>query len=229
MVGARRAAPPRVSMPQFRHLIFDLDGTLVDSKADLATATNAMLAALGLPQLSLAQVAGFIGRGARVLVEKALGEANHHLVDQGFSLFMRYYAAHLLDETRLYHGLDSLLADAQAHGVCLSILTNKPEAPARTIVAGLALASFFPLIVGGDTLPTKKPDPQGVRYLQRRTQVDLQATLLIGDSRVDYETGVAAGVAMCGVTWGFGARDFSQCVPHFVVDTPERLRALVLP
>lgn len=229
MVGARRAVPPRVSMPQFRHLIFDLDGTLVDSKADLATATNAMLAALGLPQLSLVQVASFIGNGARVLVEKALGETNRHLVEQGFSLFMRYYAAHLLDETRLYHGLDSLLADAQTHGMCLSILTNKPEAPSRTIITGLGLDPFFPIIVGGDTLPTKKPDPQGVLYLQRRTTVDLHETLLIGDSRVDYETGVAAGVAMCGVTWGFGAHDFSRCIPHFLVDTPERLRALVLP
>jgi phosphoglycolate phosphatase len=82
--------------------------------------------------------------------------------------------------------------------------------------------------VGGDTLPTKKPDPQGVIYLQHQTGIDLSETLLIGDSRVDYETGVAAGVAVCGVTWGFGAQDFIVLVPQFLVDTPAQLRTLVL-
>jgi phosphoglycolate phosphatase len=216
-------------MPQFRHLIFDLDGTLVDSKADLAMATNAMLLTLGLPPLSLVQVTGLIGNGARVLVEKALGEVNHHLFEQGFTLFMRYYSAHLLEETRLYDGLTSLLADVYAHGVCLSILTNKPETPSRAILGGLGLASFFTVIVGGDTLPTKKPDPQGVSYLQHRTGIQLSETLLVGDSRIDYETGVAAGIAVCGVTWGFGAQDLTVLRPQFLVDTPEQLRALVLP
>jgi phosphoglycolate phosphatase len=215
-------------MPQFRHLIFDLDGTLVDSKADLAAATNAMLLTLGLPQLSLAQVTGLIGNGARVLVEKALGEENRHLFAQGFALFMRYYSAHLLEETRPYEGLPSLLADAHARGVCLSILTNKPEAPTRVILGGLGLASFFAVIVGGDTLPTKKPDPQGVVYLQRQTGIRLDETLLIGDSRVDHETGVAAGIAVCGVTWGFGAHDFTVLRPQFLVSTSAQLRALVL-
>ncbi|MGE0680152.1 MAG: HAD-IA family hydrolase [Candidatus Binatia bacterium] len=216
-------------MPRFRHLIFDLDGTLVDSKADLATATNMMLFTLGLPLLSLAQVTGLIGNGARVLVEKALGEENRHLLDLGFTLFMRYYSAHLLEETRPYEGLAVLLADAYARGVHLSILTNKPEAPSRAILEGLGLAAFFTVIVGGDTLPTKKPDPQGVAYLQRQTSIQLSDTLLIGDSRVDYETGVAAGVAVCGVTWGFGMQDFTALRPQFLIDTPEQLRALVLP
>lgn len=216
-------------MPRFRHLIFDLDGTLVDSKADLAAATNVMLLTLGLPPLSLAQVAGLVGNGVRVLVEKALGEANRHLVDQGFSVFMRHYSAHLLEETRPYEGLASLLADAYRQGVCLSILTNKPEFPSRAILAGLGLASFFTGIVGGDTLPTKKPNPQGIAYLHRQTGIQLHETLLIGDSRVDYETGAAAGIAVCGVTWGFGARELEMLGPHFLVDTPEQLRALVLP
>ena len=215
-------------MPRFSHLIFDLDGTLVDTKADLAAATNAMLAAMGLPKLSLAQVASLVGNGARVLVEKALGEANRPLLDQGVALFMHYYSAHLLDETRPYPGLDALLAEATTRGLCLSVLTNKPETPSRAILSGLGLLSFFTDIVGGDTFPTKKPDPQGVTYLQRQTGINLSETLLIGDSRVDYETGVAAGVAMCGVTWGFGAYDFASLSPQFLVGTPEQLRAVVL-
>jgi phosphoglycolate phosphatase len=215
-------------MPQFRHLIFDLDGTLVDTKDDLAAATNYMLAALGLPQLALAQVAGFVGNGARVLVEKALGPDQAHLVDRGFDLFMRYYSTHLLDHTRLYAGLEALLDEARQIGVVLSVLTNKPETPSRAILSGLGLDSFFADVVGGDTLPVKKPHPQGVLYLQRQTGVALQRTLLVGDSRVDYDTGAAAGVAVCGVTWGFGAADFTTLPPRFLVDTVEQLRAVIL-
>ena len=215
-------------MPRFSHLIFDLDGTLVDTQADLAAATNYMLTALELAPLTLAQVAGLIGHGARVLVEKALGSGHGHLVDHGFALFMEYYSAHTLDHTRLYAGLETLLPVVQAHGLTLTILTNKPETPSRFIVSGLGLTPFFSAIVGGDTLPTKKPDPLGVIYLQRQTGVALSETLLIGDSRVDYDTGVAAGVAVCGVTWGFGAVDLRSLSPQFLVHTPQELGAVVL-
>jgi len=215
-------------MPQFAHLIFDLDGTLVDTKADLAAATNQMLASVGLPQLSIAQVANYVGHGVRVLVERALGQGNGHLASRGFALFMEYYKDHLLDHTRAYAGVEPLLAAARRQGITLSVLTNKPEVPSRAIITGLGLALYFTAIVGGDTLPTKKPDPQGVFYLRRLAGVALEQTLLIGDSLVDCETGRAAGVATCGVTWGFGAKDFAVLPPQFIVDTPEELSRLVL-
>jgi phosphoglycolate phosphatase len=216
-------------MLRFQHLIFDLDGTLVDTKDDLAAATNHMLAVLGLPQLALAQVASFVGNGARVLVEKALGPGQAHLVDRGFEVFMRSYSAHLLDHTRLYGGLGALLCEAHQLGVVLSVLTNKPEMPSRAILSGLGLDSLFIDVVGGDTLPVKKPNPQGVLYLHRQTNIALPETLLIGDSRVDYDTGLAAGVAVCGVTWGFGAADFATLTPQFLVDTAEQLREIIWP
>ena len=215
-------------MPRFAHLIFDLDGTLVDSRVDLAAAINHVLEIFALPLLSVAQVSDYVGYGARVLVERALGPTHSHLVSRGFELFMEHYQAHLLDHTRAYTGVESLLAAAQAQGVVLSVLTNKPEAPSRAILSGLGLASLFTAIVGGDTLATKKPDPQGVVYLQRLTGIELAETLLIGDSRVDSETGRAAGVATCGVTWGFGAKELVTLPLQFLVDTPEELGSLVL-
>jgi len=216
-----------VPMPRFAHLIFDLDGTLVDTKADLAAATNHMLLCLALPQLSIAQVADYVGHGVRVLVERALGPSHTHLVSHGLPLFLEYYDAHLLDHTRPYRGIEQLLAAAQARGVTLSVLTNKPAALSRAIVTGLDLAPYFREIVGGDTLPTKKPDPGGVTYLQRLTGIALPDTLLIGDSQVDCETGRAAGVATCGVTWGFDADGLASLPPQFVVGTPEELSSLV--
>lgn len=217
-----------LTMPRFSHLIFDLDGTLVDTKTDLAAATNHVLASFGLPQLSIEQVADYVGNGARVLIERALGSANADLVSHGFTLFMAYYGAHLLEQTRPYAGIERLLAAAHVQGITLSVLTNKPEAPSRAIINGLGLAAYFTAIIGEDTLPTRKPNPQGVAYLQRLTGIDLRETLLIGDSRVDYETGRAAGVATCGVMWGFGAEDLVALAPQFLVDTSEQLCSLVL-
>jgi phosphoglycolate phosphatase len=141
---------------------------------------------------------------------------------------MEYYTAHLLDQTQPYAGILDLLTAARAQGMMLSVLTNKPEAPSRAILIGLGLADFFGAVIGGDTLPRRKPDPQGIHHLQQLTRIDLTATLLIGDSRIDVETGRAAGVTTCGVTWGFGAEGMRAGAPQFVVDSPAQLSDLVL-
>ncbi len=125
-------------------------------------------------------------------------------------------------------GIDQVLSAAQSQGMVLSVLTNKPEAPSRGILAGLGLMPFFGMLVGGDTLPTKKPNPHGVVYLQRLTEVSLAETLLIGDSSIDMETGQCAGISTCGVRWGFGPEGLSQYDPEFMIDSAEELVAMIL-
>ena len=215
-------------MPRFAHLIFDLDGTLVDTKADLAAATNHMLRELNLPLLSIAQVESFIGLGARVLIERALGQERAALVTDGFALFMDYYNAHLLDRTRPYPGVETLLAAARAQGISLSVLTNKPEQPTRAILSGLGLSDYFSAVIGGDTLPKRKPDPGGIFVLQQAVGRALTETLLVGDSEIDMRTGRAAGIATCGVTWGFGRAGFETCPPTFLVETVAALQEIAV-
>ena len=215
-------------MPRFAHLIFDLDGTLVDTKADLAAAANHMLRELNLPLLSVAQVESFIGLGARVLIERALGQERAHLVADGFALFMDYYDAHLLDQTRPYPGMETLLAAARAQGMSLSVLTNKPERPSRAILSGLGLMDYFSAVIGGDTLPKRKPDPGGIFVLQQAAGHALTETLLIGDSEIDMRTGRAAGIATCGVTWGFGHAGFESYPPTFLAETVPALQRIVV-
>ena len=215
-------------MPRFAHLIFDLDGTLVDTKADLAAAANHMLRELNLPLLSVAQVESFIGLGARVLIERALGQERAHLVAEGFALFMDYYDAHLLDQTRPYPGMETLLTAARAQGMSLSVLTNKPEQPSRAILSGLGLMDYFSTVIGGDTLPKRKPDPGGIFVLQQAAGRALTETLLIGDSEIDMRTGRAAGIATCGVMWGFGYAGFESCPPTFLVETVPALQQIAV-
>ncbi len=214
-------------MARFQHLIFDLDGTLVDTRADLAAAANVMLERFGLPPQSVEQVSAHIGQGTHALVKRVLGPEHAHLSQDGFTLFMRYYTRHLTDQSLVYPGIPRVLAAVQARGAVLSVLTNKPQAASRGILSGLGLLPFFAVLVGGDTLPSTKPDPSGVWHLQRLSQVSLAQTVLVGDSSIDMQTGRAAGISTCGVGWGLGAEGLAEHVPEFVVDSAEDLLAVL--
>lgn len=222
-------------MLAFTHFIFDLDGTLLDTKEDLAAATNYVLSRFGLPAIPPERVRGYVGHGVRVMVESALGESNPHLVREGLVLFLAYYREHLLDDTQPYPGIAQLLGKIKDGGGVLSVLTNKPEEFSRRLIAGLGLSNYFIGIVGGDTLTTRKPDPQGVYHLQNLSGVSLQRTLLIGDSETDVETAQAAGAAVCGVTWGFGEEGLKACLERggkgspapLLIRAPDELLSLV--
>lgn len=209
-----------------RHLsliLFDLDGTLIDSRADLTAAVNHVLRGFDLPQLSPEVVAGYVGDGARLLVQRALGAAHGARLDEGLRQFMAYYGAHLLEHTQPYPGVPEMLATLSARGMKQAVLSNKPEAMSRAILEGLGLASHFVAVVGGDSLATRKPDPAGVAYLTTLTGSPAERVLLIGDSPIDLRTADAAGVAFCGVTWGFAPDALRAAAPARLIEHPHEL------
>jgi phosphoglycolate phosphatase len=210
-----------------RVLIFDLDGTLIDSSRDLAAAVNVARGRLGLAPLSVTQVMTFIGYGGRELVRRGIsfesGVAADADIDRALGFFREHYAAHLLDETRPYPGVREALdacSRPSADGVprALAVLTNKPLRFTRPILDGLGLAPHFRFIYGEDSFPTKKPDPVGVFSILRDTGAAPQETLLIGDSDIDIQTARNAGVWVAGVTYGLGIANFEASPPDLLLD-----------
>lgn len=212
----------------FEHVAFDLDGTLLDTRADLAASLNHVLRVLGRPALPPERVFAYVGEGARRLVELALGEDDRALVDRGVAVFMEHYGTHLLDATRPYPGMAAVLADLAGRGVALSVLSNKPESLSRTILEGLGLVRCFVGIVGGDSLPTRKPDPAGLHHLRGLTGTAAARTLLVGDSGIDVRTARAAGAGFCGVAWGLTPDGMWAERPERVIERAEALVGIVV-
>jgi phosphoglycolate phosphatase len=188
---------------------------------------NHVLGTLGLPTLPARTLHGYVGEGARVLVERALGPEHRDRLETAVAAFMRYYGDHLLDTTRPYPGIVEALGALGARGVALSVLTNKPVAMSRAILEGLGLASRFVDIVGGDSLPGRKPDPRGVEQLRARTGTPRERVLLVGDSSIDVQTARAAGIAFCGVAWGLAPEGLRAARPDRIIEHPAELVALV--
>ncbi|HEY2388633.1 MAG TPA: HAD-IA family hydrolase [Candidatus Binatia bacterium] len=216
-------------MSAFGHLVFDLDGTLVDTKDDLAAAVNVALRELRLPEQEPRVLWGYVGRGARVLIERALGRHGDdtYMVESALATFMLWYGDHLLDRSAVYPGLGEVIATLAGEGVVFSLLTNKPADMSRAIVDGLGLGATFPRLVGGDTLPVRKPDPAGLVRLIDAAGVAPGRTLMVGDSPIDVATGRNAGVATCGVLWGFSGPAIRDCGADVLVARPEELLPVV--
>jgi phosphoglycolate phosphatase len=216
-----------VRVRSFDHIVFDLDGTLVDSRRDLTAAVNHVLRAFGGAELPLETVCQYIGEGARVLVQRALGPAHQDRVDEGLAGFLTYYGAHLLDHTRPYEGIPATLADLGARGIVLSVLTNKPAAMSRAILDGLGLLARFAAVIGGDSLAVRKPEPAGIDYLLTATATSRARTLLVGDSLVDAATARAAQIAFCGVAWGLRHADLVAAHVAQIIERPSQLVLVV--
>ncbi|HEU4384048.1 MAG TPA: HAD hydrolase-like protein [Anaeromyxobacteraceae bacterium] len=181
-----------------RLALFDLDGTLVDSREDLYLAVRHALSALGLPARSPEDVISYVGEGAARLLERAI-DPQQHLLEPALAAWRSHYGQHLLDHTRLYPGIGPALASARC---ALAVHTNKPGAMARRILEGLGVLSRFGAVVGGDEAP-RKPDPTGTLEIMVRLDASPGEAVFVGDSRVDQETAAAAGVRFVAVSWGF--------------------------
>jgi len=213
-----------------RLLIFDLDGTLIDSRLDLIHSVNAMLRNFGRPELPGDVVASYVGDGAPMLVRRALGDPkNEALFKEALEYFLGYYRVHKLDNTHVYPGIpESLTAIQNGNGVRrkMAVLSNKPVNPSRAIIEALGLAGFFIHIYGGNSFPTKKPDPHGAHTILREAGAAPGETLMIGDSSIDVITGRNAGLWTCGVTYGFAPHTLCEAPPDVVLDTPQELAGL---
>jgi phosphoglycolate phosphatase len=223
-----------IPVERLKLLVFDLDGTLIDSAQDLCNSVNASLREFDLGPLPDPAIAGFVGNGAPMLMRRALAlagnttpdQVNEALFAEAYAFFLQYYREHKLDFTYAYEGvLDALKALRELHDApggpqrIMAVLTNKPERPARGICEGLGLADYFLHIYGGDSFSLKKPDPLGLRSLMEETGATPEETVMIGDSCVDVETARNAGAWSIGCAFGFGPQNILDNPPDVLVST----------
>ncbi len=220
-----------IPVESIKLLVFDLDGTLIDSARDLCNSVNAALEHMGRPHLEHDIIASFVGNGAAMLVRRSLAVENGVPPDEvhdeelatAYTFFLDHYREHKLDFTYAYDGvLESLAAlrvlrDGSPRA--MAVLTNKPVRPAKAICDGLGMGEFFFQICGGDSFPLKKPDPMGLRSLMGEANVRPEETLMIGDSKVDVQTARNAGAWSLGCQFGFGPQNLMEAPPDLLVDT----------
>ena len=213
-------------------VIFDLDGTLIDSRLDLVHSVNAALRHIGRNELPDDVIASYVGDGAPILIQRALGGeiVDEALVRKGLEFFLSYYRAHKLDHTTVYAGIEQALKIIQdgTNGMPrkMAVLSNKPVVPSRAIVEALGLGGFFTQVYGGNSFATKKPDPEGARKLLEESGVRPEDAAIVGDSHTDVETGRNAGLWTVGVTYGFAPQTLADSSPDVVVDHPAELASV---
>ena len=209
-----------------RALIFDLDGTLIDSKQDLIHSVNAMLRELGRGELAEETISGYIGHGAPQLVARALGDGcTEEERQRALDFFLRYYEAHKMDTTCAYPGVAETLQ--KLAGMQMAVLTNKPVRISVRILDAMGLSKYFRAIYGGNSFETKKPDPLGARTILQELKVEPQEALLVGDSEVDVQTARNAGTLAAAVNYGFGVHDRGVYPADIYLDRFGELAALL--
>jgi phosphoglycolate phosphatase len=223
MIRFHRRFDPR----NIQLLIFDLDGTLIDSRLDLVHSVNAMLRNFKRPELPGDVIASYVGDGAPMLVRRALGDPRDEaFVKEALEFFLSYYREHKLDHTHVYAGVAEMLAAVRnSNGVSrkMSVLSNKPVNPSRAILQALGLSGFFISVYGGNSFATKKPDPEGACTILRENGSLPEQTLIIGDSDIDIVTGRNAGLWTCGVTYGFVPHSLNLATPDVTIDSAGEL------
>jgi phosphoglycolate phosphatase len=230
MIRIRRAFDPH----SIKLVIFDLDGTLIDSRLDLVHSVNAALRHINRPELPDDVIASYVGDGAPVLIQRALGPeaVDEALIRKGLEFFLSYYREHKLDHTTVYPGIQEALAAIQnsGNGVPrkMAVLSNKPVNPSRAIVEALGLGRYFTQVYGGNSFATKKPDPEGALRLVSESGVRPEQGAIVGDSHVDIRTGRNAGLWTVAVKYGFAPHTLEVESPDIEVDTPQELTKVFL-
>lgn len=210
--------------------VFDLDGTLIDSKLDLALAVNASLEDAGMGALQHELIYSYVGNGAPTLIRRALGPgASDEQAEQSLHFFYEYYKEHMLDNTGLYPGVQEALDELLDMGKQMAVLTNKPVRFSCLLVERLGLDGHFLRTYGGNSFETKKPHPYGLNLLMSELATPREKTIMIGDSAVDVETARNAGVISCGVTYGLQPETFEQHRPEILVDDLRELSGMLDP
>jgi phosphoglycolate phosphatase len=228
MIRTLRAFDPH----SIKLVIFDLDGTLIDSRLDLVHSVNAAIRHIGKPELPEHIIASYVGDGAPALIQRALGgeTVDEALIRKGLEFFLTYYREHKLDHTTIYEGIETALTQVRnsGNGVPrkMAVLTNKPVNPSRAIVEALGLKPYFFQVYGGNSFHTKKPDPEGARKLLSESGVQPEQAVIVGDSHTDIETGHNAGLWTVGVTYGFAPQTLMDAHPDVLVDTPAEIAAV---
>ena len=230
MIRIRRAFDPH----SIKLVIFDLDGTLIDSRLDLVHSVNAALRHIQRPELPDDVIASYVGDGAPVLIQRALGPeaVDEALIRKGLEFFLSYYREHKLDHTTVYPGIQEALAAIQnsGNGVPrkMAVLSNKPVNPSRAIVEALGMGRYFTQVYGGNSFATKKPDPEGALRLVSESGVRPEQAAIVGDSHVDIRTGRNAGLWTVAVKYGFAPHTLEVESPDIEVDTPQELTKVFL-
>jgi phosphoglycolate phosphatase len=211
-----------------RALIFDLDGTLINSREDLIESVNAMLLRVGRERLPAEVIAGYIGHGAPILVARALGAAaSEEERARALEFFLAHYEEHKLDNTCAYPGVAETLGELAQRGVPMAVLTNKPVRISVRILEAMGLAGFFRAIYGGNSFATKKPDPMGARMILGEMNMRAGEALLVGDSEVDVQTARNVGCLAAAVNFGFGVHDRAAFPADIYIDRFGELVELV--
>lgn len=215
-------------------VLFDLDGTLVDSVPDLAHAVDRMLAELGRAEAGVENVRRWVGNGASILVKRALANnmltdsaeeaTDAELYDQAYSLFLAFYGQSTADKSKLYPGAMLCLQGFKAKGVRMGLVTNKPIVFANSMLKDLELDVFFDAVLGGDSLTRKKPDPLPLQSIMQSYNVDPEKTLMVGDSVSDVRAARAAGCRVACVPYGYNHGDnIAQSEPDLIVERLDML------
>jgi phosphoglycolate phosphatase len=209
-------------------IIFDLDGTLVDSRLDLVNSVNFTRVRMGLPVIENSLIYSYVGDGAPMLIRRALGPGvSEAEVTQALDIFIEHYRIHLLDNTTLYPGVREALD--QLCTLTLAVLTNKPINATKAILKGLGLLDKFRAVYGGNSFDQKKPYPIGVNKILQDSRVPAERTLIVGDSQVDVQTGRNARIATCGVTYGLASETLNDPKPDYLVDDMRELVKIIYP